>query len=194
MQGIDEATAAGYLDRGLDALERVAGVRPDGYRAPWWELNWHTPRLLADRGFRYDSSLLDDDVPYRFHTEEGSSQELVEIPVDWALDDWEQYAFYPGFTGSGIIESPAKALELWRLEAEAHHAEGGCFVLTNHPFFSGRPSKAAALGRLIETVVAMEGMWVTTLAEIAQYAARADTKPRTHRRLQVPPLSGSNGR
>lgn len=186
MQGIDEATEAGYLDRGLDALERVAGVRPAGYRAPWWELNWHTPRLLAERGFRYDSSLLDDDVPYRFHTAEGSSEELVEIPVDWALDDWEQYAFYPGFTGSGIIESPAKALELWRLEAEAHHAEGGCFVLTNHPFISGRPSKAVALERLIESVTAMEGMWVTTLAEIAEHAARVDAKPRTHRRLEVP--------
>ena len=48
----------------------------------------------------------------------------MEIPVDWALDDWEQYAFYPGVTGSGVIESPAKVLEMWTLEAEAHHAPG----------------------------------------------------------------------
>ena len=26
-----------YLDRGLEALHRVAGVVPVGYRAPWWE-------------------------------------------------------------------------------------------------------------------------------------------------------------
>jgi peptidoglycan/xylan/chitin deacetylase (PgdA/CDA1 family) len=65
MQGIDAATEAGYMDRGLEALEKVAGIRPVGYRAPWWELNWHSPALLADRGFLYDSSLLDGDAPYR---------------------------------------------------------------------------------------------------------------------------------
>ncbi len=39
------------LDRGLEALAEVAGVRPIGYRAPMWDLSWHTPALLAERGF-----------------------------------------------------------------------------------------------------------------------------------------------
>ncbi|EID74107.1 hydrolase [Rhodococcus opacus RKJ300 = JCM 13270] len=52
-------------------------------------------------------------------TSPASERTLIEIPVDWALDDWEQYAFYPGVTGSGVIESPAKVLEMWTLEAEA---------------------------------------------------------------------------
>ena len=65
MQGIDRDTEARYLDRGLAALRHVAGVEPTGYRAPWWEMNWHTPELLRERGFRYDSSLLDGDAPYR---------------------------------------------------------------------------------------------------------------------------------
>ena len=55
---------AAILDRGLDALEKVTGVRPAGYRAPMWELNWHSPQLLSDRGFLYDSSLMDADHPY----------------------------------------------------------------------------------------------------------------------------------
>lgn len=186
MQGLDAVDEARYLDRGLDALDRVTGVRPVGYRAPWWETNWHTPRLLVERGFLYDSSLLDGDKPYRFAVAEGDSGTLIEIPVDWALDDWEQYAFYPGVFGSGVIESPAKVLEMWTLEAEAHHAEGGCFVLTNHPFISGRPSKAAALERLIETVKAMDGMWVTTLGEIADHAQRTCTDTVVHARLDVP--------
>src|SRR5699024_4646625 len=83
MRGLDEKAEAEYLDRGLEALERVAGVRPIGYRAPWWEMNWHTPRLLAERGFTYDSSLLDDDVPYLMATAGPGSTSLVEIPVDW---------------------------------------------------------------------------------------------------------------
>ena len=149
MQGIDRETEARYLDRGLSALKQVAGVEPMGYRAPWWEMNWHSPALLHDRGFLYDSSLLDGDAPYRFAVSVKSDEladsddTLVEIPVDWALDDWEQYAFYPGWTGSGVIESPAKAREMWTLEAEAQHRQGGCLVLTNHPFISGRPSRLA---------------------------------------------------
>lgn len=182
MQGIDAATEASYLDRGLEALERL-GVRPVGYRAPWWEMNWHTPRLLAERGFRYDTSLLDDDVPYRLATAGPGSASLIEIPVDWALDDWEQYAFYPGWTGSGVIEDPEKARRMWSLEARSRHVEGGCFVLTNHPFLSGRPAKAHALERLIEEVAALDGMWVAPLQEIAEYAETVCAEAYVHERL-----------
>ena len=118
--------------------------------------------------------------------EPGSADTLVEIPVDWALDDWEQYAFYPDWTGSGVIESPTKAREMWQLEADAQHAQGGCWVLTNHPFISGRPSRARALEQLIEGVKALDGMWVTTLEEIARHAATATTEMRTHTRYDVP--------
>ena len=191
MQGIDAATEASYLDRGLDALHKVAGVRPVGYRAPWWELNWQSPALLADRGFLYDSSLLDGDAPYRMAVADGDSRDIVEIPVDWALDDWEQYAFYPGVTGSGVIESPAKALEMWTLEAQAHHSQGSCFVLTNHPFISGRPSRAVALEQLIERVKDLDGMWVTTLAEIAGHTASTVQEIHTHARIDVPTFPGA---
>jgi peptidoglycan-N-acetylglucosamine deacetylase len=185
MQGIDAATEARYIDRGLEALESVAGVRPVGYRAPWWEMNWHTAGLLADRGFLYDSSLLDGDAPYRFSVGEGDPRDIVEIPVDWTLDDWEQYAFYPGMTGSGVIESPAKVLEMWTLEAEAHHSAGTCFVLTNHPFISGRPSKAVALEQLIERVRSLDGMWVATLEEIALHAKQSLAEVHAHARVDA---------
>ncbi len=191
MQGIDAATEANYLDRGLEALAKVAGVRQVGYRAPWWTLTGHSPALAAARGFLYDSSLLDGDAPYRMAVAPGDSRDIVEIPVDWALDDWEQYAFYPGVTGSGVIESPAKVLEMWTLEAEAHHAQGSCFVLTNHPFISGRPSKAVALEQLIERVNAMDGMWVTTLERIAEHTKATVNEIHSHARIEVPTSPGA---
>lgn len=186
MQGITPEEEASYLDRGLEALARL-GANPVGYRAPWWEMNWHTPDLLIERGFRYDSSLLDGDAPYLLRGQSRPGP-LVEIPVDWGLDDWEQYAFYPGWTGSGIIESPAKVHEMWLLEARAHHAQGTCFVLTNHPFISGRPSRAAAVERLIEDVKALDGMWVTTLAEISEHTHRTLEEVREVPRVTAPKL------
>lgn len=183
------AGGAECTERGLEALDGLS-VRPVGYRAPRWEMNWHSADLLIQRGFLYDSSLLDGDVPYRCCGESGRGS-LVEIPVDWTLDDWEQHAFYPGWTGSGVIESPTKVHEMWLLEAQAHHVEGGCVVLTNHPFISGRPSKSAALERLIEDVRALDGMWVATFGEIAEHAKsrvrRTEDPPdRLSRRLLRP--------
>ena len=141
--GMDAKTEADMIDLGLAALDEVAGVRPVGYRAPMWELTYNTPRLLADRGFLYDSSLMDSDHPYRLAVNGSQVQSsLVEIPVWWGLDDWEQYAFLPDLIGPGVIESPAKALEMWLLQLDAYYKIGAAYTLTCHPFLSGRPGRA----------------------------------------------------
>jgi peptidoglycan/xylan/chitin deacetylase (PgdA/CDA1 family) len=177
LEGIDEETEAGYLDRGLAALWDVADVRPVGYRAPMWEPTWATPRLLAERGFLYDSSLMDADVPYELAT--GTEQgPIVEIPIQWALDDWEQYCFLPGLSGSGLIESPAKSEELWRLELDAMREAEGCYVLTAHPFLTGRPSRAAVIDRLIARALEYGDVWVASLGEIAEHTRGLGLAPR----------------
>jgi len=178
-RGMDRDTEARMIDRGLAALDRVAGLRPLGYRAPLWELNYHSVALLLDRGFVYDSSLMDCDVPYPL-CEDGrdDARTIVEIPIHWALDDWEQYAYVPEVTGSGLIESPAKVLEMWTMELEAFHQDGGCFVLTNHPFLSGRPSRLTALEQLIERIEAIDGIWIATLGEVAEHTRSLHLTPR----------------
>ena len=178
--GMDEKTEAAMIDLGLRALRDVAGVRPDGYRAPMWELNYHTPKLLAERGFLYDSSLMDSDHPYLL------AGGLVEVPVSWGLDDWEQYAYLPGLTGSGLIESPAKALEMWTLELEAMYRIGAAFVLCCHPFLSGRPSRAEALERLIERMKSLDGLWITTVGDVARHTASLRLEPRSCPRPVIP--------
>jgi peptidoglycan-N-acetylglucosamine deacetylase len=179
--GMDAKTEAAMIDLGLRALRDTAGVRPEGYRAPMWEMNFHTPGLLAERGFLYDSSLMDSDHPYvlAVSADHGAAATLVEVPVSWGLDDWEQYAFLPGLTGSGVIESPAKALEMWTLELEAMHRLGAAFVLCCHPFLSGRPSRAEALEQLIERMKSLDGLWITTVAEVARHTAALNLAPRT---------------
>jgi peptidoglycan/xylan/chitin deacetylase (PgdA/CDA1 family) len=175
--GMDAKTEAEMLDLGLQALWDTAGVRPSGYRAPMWELNYHTPGLLAERGFQYDSSLMDSDYPYVLAVDD--SQVLAEVPVSWGLDDWEQYAFLPDLIGSGVIESPAKALEMWTLELEALYRLGAVFTLCCHPFLSGRPSRAEALNQLVERMKALPGLWITTVGEVATHTMSLGLTPRT---------------
>lgn len=180
---LEEQIAA--LDRGLDALEEVAGVRPVGYRAPMWDLSWEMPELLAERGFLYDSSLMDADVPYELAIRPGTSgseqasASIVEIPIQWALDDWEQYCYLPDISGSGLIETPAKARELWTSEFDGLRAEGGCWVLTNHPFLSGRPGRAHQLSELMADVASTPGVWVASLEEIAAHTRNLALEPRS---------------
>lgn len=171
---LDPTEQAAQLDRGLETLERLTGTRPTGYRAPMWDLSWEMPGLLAERGFAYDSSLMDADDPYLLGTDPSApaaGPALVEIPIQWALDDWEQYCYIPDVSELGPIETPRNAVELWSGELEGMREYGGCWVLTNHPFLSGRPARARALDALIGEVIGMPDVWLASLDEIAAHVS-----------------------
>jgi peptidoglycan/xylan/chitin deacetylase (PgdA/CDA1 family) len=183
-RGADPATEVRRLERGFEALEAVAGVRPIGYRAPNWEASYALPAILAEHGIRYDSGLMDADHPYRLAVSaEPGAPTIVELPAHWALDDWEAYNYLPGLTGSGVIASPADVEARWILELDALTAEGGLFMLTNHPFVSGRASRAAALERLIARAKSTDGLWVATCTEVTTHVETLDLPPVVH----VPP-------
>jgi peptidoglycan/xylan/chitin deacetylase (PgdA/CDA1 family) len=185
VRGVDEATELAYLRRGLAALDEVLGLRPIGYRAPSWDMNFRTPELLAREGFRYDSSLMDADHPYRLATSaESGAATLVELPVHWSLDDWNRYNFVPGFTTSSPIGRPSEVRDAWAEELDAIVEVGGLFALTMHPFISGRPARAAALERLIERAAAIDGLWLATGEELAAWVETLDLPPV----LQEPPV------
>jgi len=183
----DAAEEERRLLRGLEALDSVAGIRPVGYRGPMWELTYDTPALLAKHGFRYDSGLMDADHPYRLAVSaEPGATSLVELPVQWALDDWEPYVYLPGLSGSGVIASPAEVITRWTLELEALVEAGGLFMLTNHPFVSGHASRAAGLARLIERAKSIDGLWIATAAEIAAHVETLPLEAVVHRRPELP--------
>ena len=143
---LSESEERADFERALTALEQV-GVRPVGHRAALWEASWRTPELVAEYGLRYDSSLMDSDRPYRLRI---GDRTIAELPPHWGLDDWEQYAFLPRPDIGGVIESPVRVLELWRAELDAMRRYGCLFMLTCHPFLSGRPSRVETLRGLIE--------------------------------------------
>lgn len=172
------------LVRGLAALDAVAGIAPTGWRAPMWESSWSSAELLARHGFHYDSSLMDSDWPYLLAA--GRAGTLVELPIHWSLDDWEPYVYLPDLSGSGAIASPAEVVGRWTLELDALVAAGGLFNLTNHPFVSGRPSRAAALEGLIAHAQSIDGLWIATCDEIAGWVAGLPLEPVDDRRPELP--------
>ncbi len=183
----DGAMEERRLVRALEALDSVAGIRPEGYRAPMWELSYRLPELLARHGFRYDSGLMDADHPYRLAVSaEPGAPSIIELPAHWGLDDWEPYNYLPGITGSGVIASPAEVIARWTLELEALTDDGGLFMLTNHPFVSGRASRAAGLERLIAQAREIDGLWIATASEIAAHAESLPLEPVVHTPPEIP--------
>lgn len=134
------------FERGLAAL-RAVGAEPRGFRASYWQLTEPALAALVDHGFTHDASLMDDDRPYRLRYAGG---ELAELPVHWLMDDWEQYAFLPDPPIGTLLRAPERALEVWTAELDAMRRSGSLYVLTAHPFVSGRPSRVEAIGRFVE--------------------------------------------
>jgi peptidoglycan-N-acetylglucosamine deacetylase len=174
----DEQAERADFERALAALQR-RGVHPEGFRCPSWEPSWRTPALVAEYGLTYDSSLMDDDRPYLLETGRG---DLVELPVHWSLDDWEQYVYLPRPPFKSSIESPSKVLELWTAELDAMRGDGGLFVLTCHPFLSGRPHRVEVLRRLIEHARGAGDVEFVSCREAARRARDDEGLPR--RRLE----------
>jgi peptidoglycan-N-acetylglucosamine deacetylase len=151
------------FEAALAALERV-GVRPRGHRAAMWEASWRTTALVAEHGLVYDSSLMDADVPYRLETSAGP---IAELPPHWSLDDWEQYAFLPRPDIGGIITSPLTVAQMWIHELDAMRRHGSMFLLTCHPFLSGRAGRVEALRNVIEAALDRGDVEFATCGEIA---------------------------
>lgn len=165
------------LHRSKAILEDLTGRTPQGYRAPLWELTPQTLALLAQHGFKYDSSLMGLDYPYAVRVPD-SERQLFEVPVTWLLDDWEQFAYSAEPANGYVIEEPDKVLRLWQREFDALYQAGRAFTLTMHPEIIGRASRIQMLDELILHIKQFEGVWLCSLDEL--YDAFAAGK------LQVP--------
>ena len=151
------------LLRCLAILERRTGVRPRGFRAPWFETNVWTADVLARHGLSYSASEMGDDVPYMHPSG------VVEIPGQWLLEDWEQFAFNADPPWGFVPENCSKVFDLWWCEFEAMHDFGCCFVLTLHPWLCGRPSRVRLLEELIGAMQSKGGVWFARGGELADY-------------------------
>jgi peptidoglycan/xylan/chitin deacetylase (PgdA/CDA1 family) len=164
------------FERALDVFA-AQGIEILGHRAALWGATWQTPSLIAEHGLAYDSSLMGDDRPYQIRTD---STPIVELPVHWSLDDWEQYAYLPEPHIGSVIESPVKVAEMWRAELDGMRRYRCLFNLCAHPFLSGRPSRITALRGLIEYALECGDVSFMRCGEVAA-AVRADAsiQPRT---------------
>ena len=153
------------LVRSQKILEGL-GARVSGYRSPSWDFSNHTLGLLQKHGFAYSSNMMDDIRPYR-HPE----TDVVELPVQWLLDDAPHFWFNEG-SWTKKISTPREVREIWDAEFEGIYELGGSFILTMHPQIIGRPHRMRMLADFIGFVSSHPGVWIGTCADIARQARK----------------------
>ncbi len=163
------------MRRSLEALEQITGRRPVGIRTPSWDFSPWTMKLIREFGLLYDSSLMADDRPYEVLLE-GVPTGVVELPVEWILDDYP----YFGMDRQSAIRphtTPEEVFSIWRDEFDQAYEEGTIFILTMHPHIIGHRSRIVMLERLIQHMRRQPGVWFATHEEIARYVREAGRQP-----------------
>lgn len=159
---LSAAEQRAVFERSEDLFRRVFGAPPVGWRAPGGLMMKETRRLLAERGYRYDSSFCDDDVPYVVATEHG--QRLVELPVFSSASDRPYYL---------LRRPPALVGKAWREEFDAAYQVGGLFTLTLHPRAddgSGRAVRLSAVESILQAIQDTPRIWQATCGDVADWA------------------------
>lgn len=155
-----------WFMRGLRALEGVTGIRPRGFRAPSYRFSKHTLNYLAREGFLYDSSLMGNDVPYVIESDNGA---VIELPTDWALDDWPQFTISSDLGYAMQVNSPERAMDVFMAEFDAAWEYGGLWVSVWHPFVMGRLARCARMDKMIAYMMEKGNVWFATLGQIAEH-------------------------
>jgi peptidoglycan/xylan/chitin deacetylase (PgdA/CDA1 family) len=151
------------MRKGLTALQAVTGGRPAGYRSPAWEFSTNTLQLLQKYQFSYSSNMMSHFIPWQ-HAETG----IIELPVQWLLDDAPFFLFRPNGP-SRPIQPAATAYQAWSEEFRGIYRFGGLFNLTMHPQLTGRPGRLLMLQQLIDYIRGFPDVWFATGSEIADY-------------------------
>ncbi|HTS76672.1 MAG TPA: polysaccharide deacetylase [Bryobacteraceae bacterium] len=155
--------------RAFDFWTERLGHKPSGIRTPSWDFTSETLAIIQQLGFRYDSSLMGDDRPYEVLAE-GRPTGLVELPVEWILDDYTYLSYdRPSYSYHRI--SDQDVYEIFKAEFDGAWQEHTMFMLTMHPFVSGHRSRMAQFEKLVAYIKSKPGVWFATCDQIAQASA-----------------------
>lgn len=173
---LDRDTEKRLIELSFKTYRKQFGIKPVGYRSPYWDYSENTLDLIEEFGFLYDSSLMArDSVVYRpqrwqIRWEQGNvagpASKALEIPVSWYLDDFPALAYTGSQEGMSDTES---VLRRWKdiFDYIYHHEENGIFATALHPQIIGQAHHMIMLEKLINHIMSYDGVWFATCEEIA---------------------------
>ncbi|MDH4049331.1 MAG: polysaccharide deacetylase, partial [Gammaproteobacteria bacterium] len=169
LSAADERAA---YEKGIELFVKHVGSRPQGFRSAAWDLTPATIEIVKALGFAYDSSMMADDRPYMLISE-GRESGLIELPVEWILDDWPYFQL-DWADGQNSMRNADDVYSIWRDEFDVAYEEGTMFILTMHPQVIGHRYRMKMLDRLIEHMKSRPDVWFATHAQIAAFVSQSN--------------------
>jgi peptidoglycan-N-acetylglucosamine deacetylase len=173
---IQRDTEQRLIELAFDTFDRQLGIRPVGYRSPYWDYSDSTLDLIEEAGFQYDSSLMARDlVPYhpqrwQINWERGNvagrASRLLEIPVNWYLDDFPPLAYTGAQAG---MQDSNTIFNRWKdiFDYGYDRVDNACYAVAVHPQVIGQAHHMMWFERLVEYIAGRDGTWFATCEEIA---------------------------
>jgi hypothetical protein len=106
---------------------------------------------------------MDDIRPYRH-----MSSPVVEVPIQWILDDAPHFWFDPA-TWTKKISTIEEVRSIWENEVLGIVELEGAAILTCHPQIIARPGRVKFLEEFIAFVQGLDGVLIATTGEIAEH-------------------------
>ncbi|MGN6805226.1 MAG: polysaccharide deacetylase family protein, partial [Trinickia sp.] len=158
---------AEHMRLGMEAIERVTGVRPLGWYTGRDSPN--TRRLVAEYGgFLYDSDYYGDDLPFWTEVEVTGGEKRPQLIVPYTLDTNDmRFATPQGFNTADHFFS------YLRDAFDVLYEEGGeapkMLSIGMHCRLLGRPGRFRALQRFLDHIEGRDRVWVARRVDIARH-------------------------
>jgi peptidoglycan/xylan/chitin deacetylase (PgdA/CDA1 family) len=174
---IDSETERRLIELALETFDKQLGMRPVGYRSPYWDYSDVTLDLVEEYGFIYDSSLMARDlVPYhprrwQVRWEQasvaGKASHVLEIPTSWYLDDFPPLAYVTGIQPGQ--QDTDTIFRRWKdiFDYAYERVDNACYAVAVHPQIIGQAHHMLFFERLIDYIASKDGTWFATCEEIA---------------------------
>ena len=150
--------------RSAQVLEGITGSRIQGWRCPDYRISPQTLDILAEEGFTWDSSLLNDDLPYFFQC---GARRLLEIPFTTSTAD-KTFIGYPYPQRGG----PDGLANVWNNEFEVLYDESQrsprFLILSLQTWATGRPAPLRILKEFLDRLAGHEEFWFARCSDISK--------------------------
>jgi allantoinase len=162
----------GIVRRTAKVLEDTCGAKIKGWRCPDYRIGPQTLDILSTEGFAWDSSILNDDLPYTMDCEGGK---LIEIPFSTSTADKSFIAFpYPMRGG------PDGLANVWDCEFEVLYREAASaprfMIISMQTWAIGKPTPLRTLRQFLERVMAHNDVRFARCDEIAGWCGDSESR------------------
>ena len=159
-EGMDGKLEKELVSESIASLRRISGQPVRGWLSIGKSESSRTPDLVASQGVEYLCDWANDDLPYAFRA---SDKALWSMPHTSEIDD-RHLLFELKQRESDFVQQIKDQFDTLYRESERYG--GRILSIALHPWIIGHPYRIRYLAQALRHIVAHQGVWAATGAEI----------------------------